>query len=73
MNNPLEFIKSIKNPQEFVNNYLSKSNDPILKNLVELAKNNDIKGMENFARNAFKEQGRDFDNEFNQFMSSFKK
>lgn len=66
--NPLEIIKAIKNPQEFVLNTLGTNTSPMIKNLVEMAKKGDKQGVENVARNYFKEQGQDFD----QIMSNFK-
>ena len=36
------------------------------------AKEGDSKGVENFARNLFKEQGRDFDKEFAEFRKNFR-
>lgn len=68
MNDIITFIKAIKNPQEFVLNQLCTNTNPMLKNLVEMAKNGDTQGVENFARNILKEQGQDFD----QIMSIFK-
>lgn len=75
MNNPLQFmsmIKSIKNPKEAVINMIKSNNNPMLKNLVEMAEKGDMQGVENFARNVYKEQGKDFDQEFNNFKSMFK-
>ena len=75
MNNPMQFIsmlKSIENPKEAVISMVkSNNNNPIIKNLVEMAEKGDAKGVENFARNLFKEQNRDFDKEFNDFKSMF--
>lgn len=74
MNNPMQFIsmlKSIKNPKEAVINMIKSNDNPMLKNLVEMAEKGDTKGVENFARNLFKEQNRDFDKEFNDFKSMF--
>lgn len=68
MNNPIEFIKAIKNPQEFVMNMVSTNSNPMLKNLVEMAQKGDRKGLEQFATNMFKEQGKDF----NEIMNLFK-
>ena len=34
--------------------------------------NKNKEGIENFARNVLKEQGRNFDTEFNEFMKNFK-
>ena len=75
MNNPMQFmsmLKSIKNPKEAVINMIKSNNNPMLKNLVEMAEKGDTKGVEDFARNIFKEQGRDFEKEFGEFMKNFK-
>lgn len=63
MNNPLQFmsmIKSIKNPKEAVINMIKSNNNPMLKNLVEMAEKGNSKGVEEFARNYMKSQGKDF-------------
>ena len=64
MNNPIQMLKNM-----IMNKHI---NNPILKEVINKAQNGDSKGVEEFARNLFKEQGRDFDKEFNQFMSNFK-
>jgi len=69
MNDPIQFIKAIKNPQEFVLNTLGTNTNPIMKKLLEMAKNGDREDIETFARNLFKEQGKDFD----EIMAMFKK
>lgn len=74
MNNPINMIKSLLNknnlPQNLIKNMTG--NNPMLNNLVNMAQSGDSKGVETFARNLFKEKGRDFDKEFSQFMSNFK-
>ena len=75
MNNPMQFmnmLNGIKNPKEAVINMIKSNNNPMVKNLVEMAEKGDNKGIETFARNIFKEQGRDFDSEIKQFMNNFK-
>ena len=75
MNNPMQFInllKGIKNPKDAVINMIKTNNNPMVKNLVEMAEKGDSQGVENFARNLYQQQGRDFDKEFNEFMSNFK-
>ena len=47
-------------------------NNPILANLIDLAKQNRTKEMENIARNLFKEKGLDYDTEFNNFQKVIK-
>jgi hypothetical protein len=62
--NPIQMIKNM---------ILNKNiNNPILKEVITKAQNGDTKGVEAFARNFLKEQGRDFDKEFNEFMKNFK-
>ena len=60
MNNPLEFIKAIKNPREFVINYAKQNNNPMINNLIQMAEKKDTKGLEKFAKNFFEQQGMDF-------------
>lgn len=67
----LQFIKASGNPQKFMLNMLQQqSNNPIMANLIQMAQANDEKGIENFARNLMKEQGLDFDKEFNTFRKN---
>lgn len=74
-NNPIEMIKSFMkqgNPQQLVERLVMNNTNPMLRQLIDKAKNGDTKGVEEFARNIYKQQGRDFDKEFSQFMSNFK-
>lgn len=64
MNNPIQMLKNL-----IMNKQI---NNPILKEVISKAQNGDSKGVEQFARNLFKEQGRDFDKEFGEFMKNFK-
>jgi hypothetical protein len=75
MNNPMQFmnmLKGIKNPKDAVINMIKTNNNPMVKNLVEMAEKGDSQGVENFARNLYQQQGRDFDKEFSEFMNNFK-
>lgn len=49
------------------------SGNPMIGNLVKLARNGDTKSVENFARNLCQEKGIDFDKEFAKFMKNFKR
>lgn len=76
--NPIEILKGFMgkggNPQELVMKAIGMSNgNPMISNLVNMAKNGNSQGVEQFARNYFKERGIDFDKEFNSFMSNFNK
>lgn len=75
MNNPgqlLNILKQLKNPKEAVLSMVNNSNNPMLKNLVDMAEKGDSKGVEQFARNLYKQYGRDFDKEYSQMMGMFK-
>lgn len=72
--NPTELIKNFigkgLSPQEMVNNM--NVQNPMIGNLINMAKSGNTKGVEDFARNMFKEKGRDFDKEFTEFKNMFK-
>lgn len=73
--NPLElinFIKNNSNPQQFMLNMLEEraGNNPMMQNLLQLAKQGKTKDIQQVARNTFKEQGRDFDKEFSDFKKT---
>ena len=75
MNNATQLfnmIKGIKNPQNAVINMIKSNNNPMIKNLVQMAEKGDNKGIEEFARNLYKEQGRNFDEEYSNFINMFK-
>lgn len=65
------FITKGGNISELIKTSIS-SNNPVMGNLIDMANKGDTKGLENFARNLFKEKGRDFDKEFSEFMHNFK-
>ena len=66
--NPMEFMKGIKNPKQFVINMLKQNQNPMSIQLMNLAKTGDKTQIENFARNVCKERGMDFDKSFAEFM-----
>ena len=75
MNNPMQFmnmLNGIKSPKDAVINMIKTNNNPMVKNLVEMAEKGQNDKIEEFARNLFKEQNRDFDQEFGEFMKNFK-
>lgn len=71
--NPIEMIKNIKSPQEFLKNFVNNNSNPMLGQLLKMAQNGNSKEIEAFARNVFKEKGRDFDKEFSDFIKQVKK
>lgn len=73
---PQDLIKMIKdgqNPQQLIISILQESaqNNPISTSLLEMAKNKDSVGLEQFARNYVASQGKDFDTEFKAFKDIF--
>lgn len=61
--NPIEMIKNM-----VINRNI---NNPVLKEVIAKAQKGDSKGVEDFARNFLKEQGRNYDEEFNNFLNQF--
>ena len=74
---PIDMIKTFINngqkPQDFINKAINNNSNPLIGNLVQMAKSGNSQGIENFARNIMKEKGRDFDKEFADFMSQRKR
>lgn len=74
--NPMEMLKGMMgnmNPKNIVMKMLKNNSNPIFANLIEMANKNDVKGLEQFARNICKEKNIDFDKQFGEFMKNFKK
>ena len=76
--NPMEIIKGFMakggNPEQLLMKAMTgNQNVPMISNLMNMAKNGNKQGIENFARNYFSEIGRDFDKEFADFMQKLKR
>ena len=73
--NPMQMLQSFlgrgMSPQQIINQ-MSGNKNPMITNLMNMMNTGDSKGVENFARNIFKEKGRDFDKEFGEFKKNFK-
>lgn len=70
--NPMEFLKTIKNPQKFAMDMMKQNSNPMMKNLMEMVQSGNTKQIEQFARNICKERSIDFDKEFANFMKNIK-
>ncbi len=72
--NPIDIIKQYMTKGLTPKGILNKMsiNNPILNNVITMAKNGDTQGVENFARNICKQKGLDFDKEFSKFKDSLK-
>ena len=76
--NPMNFFQMLKgvNPQQMVMKMMNNpqmANNPIAKNMFNMAKNGDLQGIEEIGRNIAKERGIDFDKAFNDFKNQFPK
>ena len=73
MTNPImqfmQMVRSGGNPEAMMLNMLQQKmgNSPMGQNLIQMARNNDGKGIEKVARNVCAQRGRDFDKEFAAF------
>lgn len=73
MNDILSMIKNGGNPQQIMMNLLETQmkGTPMGDNLINLAKSGNVQGIEEFARNYVKQNGKDFDQEFSAFRQNF--
>lgn len=74
-NNSMQQLKELmkqSNPRQLVEKLVMNNTNPMIKQLVQKAQSGDVKGVEEFARNIYKQQGRDFDKEFSDFMNNFR-
>lgn len=74
MMNPLQFVQAMRNPQEFMQKIMENSQvmqNPMAKNIIDMAQKGDISGIEQMGRNIAKEKGIDFDKAFSDFKKQF--
>ena len=73
INQFMQLVQSQGNPQQMVIMMLENqgAKNPMFSNLLQMAKKNDTKAIEQFARNVMKEKGLDFDEEFNNFKKTY--
>ena len=74
--NPMQLIMQIrqgKNPQQLLMGILEDqaSSNPIMANLLTMAKDGRTAEIEAFARNVAREKGVDFDKEFSKFKKTY--
>lgn len=70
--NPLDILKAIKNPQQYVMNEIANQNNPILNNMIKLAQEGKNQEVEQIARNIMKSKGIDYDKEILPMLENFK-
>lgn len=73
--NPIQILQGFlgkgMSPQQIISQMMGNKN-PMIVNLMNMMQNGNSKAVEDFARNMFKEKGRDFDKEFSEFRKNFK-
>jgi len=71
--NPMQMLNLLKggNPQEVAQQIIQTNfpNDPMMQNLLQMGQKGDIKGVEQFAQNFLSQQGKNFNEEMNNFMN----
>jgi hypothetical protein len=70
MFNLQKYIANGGTPEKLLSEIMLKN--PMMNNLIRMAKSGNTQDIESFARNVFREQGRDFDAEFSEFKKNFK-
>lgn len=72
--NPFQMLGAMKNPQAFIQQMMSSSQvmqNPIARNIIDMAQKGDVAGIEQMGRNIAKEKGIDFDKAFSDFKKQF--
>ena len=77
MNSPLNIVKRFMeqqgSPKELLLNFMQRNgSNPMINNLIQMAKDGNTQQVETFARNLFREHGRDFDAEYQNFIKQIK-
>lgn len=70
MNNILQMLQSIRNPQALMQNILNNpqfSQNPMMQNALDLYNKGDVQGLQNLAQNLAKSQGVSLDDLRKQF------
>lgn len=68
----IQFIKSGNNPEQMIMSMLQTNakNNPVMMNVLQLARNGNYKEIEQVARNLAQQRGVDFDAEFSNFRKT---
>ena len=74
MMNPLQFMKAMRNQQEFIQQMMNNSQimqNPMAKNAIQMYQNGDTQGLQAMAENLAKERGTTVDDMKSQIMAQF--
>lgn len=74
--NPMQLLGLLKqgNPQAVVQSIIQKNygNDPMMQNLLKLGEKGDVQSLKQFAQEYFSRQGKDFNKEMDNLISTIK-
>ena len=70
MNNPMQLMQLMKNPQAILQQAMQSGN-PIIKNAIEMYQRGDKDGINQLAQNLCKERGTSYDEMINQIKNQF--
>ena len=70
MNNPMQLMQMMKNPQAFLQQAMQSGN-PIVKNAIEMYQRGDKEGINQLAQNLCKERGTSYEEMVNQLKNQF--
>jgi hypothetical protein len=70
MNNPMQLMQMMKNPQAILQQAMQSGN-PIIKNAIEMYQRGDKDGINQLAQNLCKERGTSYDEMVNQLKNQF--
>ena len=70
----MNFFQAFKSPQQFLQSMIGNSQimqNPMARNIIDMAQKGDVEGIEQMGRNIAKERGIDFDKAFSDFKKQF--
>ena len=70
----MNFFQAFRSPQQFLQSMMGNSQimqNPMARNIIDMAKKGDVEGIEQMGRNIAKEKGIDFDKAFSDFKKQF--
>ena len=70
----MNFFQVFRSPQQFLQSMIGNSQimqNPMARNIIDMAQKGDVEGIEQMGRNIAKEKGIDFDKAFSDFKNQF--
>lgn len=72
--NLMNIFRAVKNPQQFIQQMMGNNqimSNPMIQNVMQMAQQGNMRGVEQMARNLCKEKGLNADEVFNQVKGKF--